>query len=135
MSQNPQQQTQQQNAPQKGEKAGNELAAQLVALLKQDKSVALAVGEALSSSAEGRQLLGISGRPRQKRRPQSPSTTKNYVALNGEVEHGEGFYPVPPEGIVAKGPRAIEQWKLAWEEGRHINTYAVDEDLAVGAHN
>ena len=118
--------------------AGNpDLAAQLVALIKQDKNVALAVGQALSSTAEGRQMLGISGKPRQKRKPDADEV-KRFVASYGEVQHYEGFKPVPPEGIVSKGPQAVAAWELAWEEGRHISPFdeaALSEGAILASHN
>lgn len=107
------------------------LAAQLVDLVRSDPSVALAIGEALSSTADGRQMLGISGKPRARTKKPDSSAVKQFVAAYGEVTREEGFLPAPPEGIVAKGPHAVRVWQEAWKEGRHISPFD-DEQLSEG---
>jgi len=119
--------------------ANPDLASQLLDLVKSDKSVALAIGQALSSTAEGRQMLGISGKnPKKPQQQATNDDVKRHVMAYGEVTREPGFVPVPPESISSKGPAAVEAWQEAWKEGRHINPYDVEhlsEGAILASHN
>lgn len=40
----------------------------------------------------------------------------------------DGFVPVPPEGVVEKGPEAVSIWTENWRMGNQISTGSMDFD-------
>ena len=44
----------------------------------------------------------------------------------GGASHADDFEPVPPEGVVEKGPMAVEQWLEAWREGKTMSTGSIE---------
>lgn len=121
--------------------SGN-IADQVLDLIKSDKRIAQAIGQSLAQTAEGRQLLGISGKAAPRKKHQGPITAqqvKGYVAAYGEVTRDdENFHPCWPDHVMRGGPRAIAAKNLAWEEGRHISAFdetQVGEGELAAAHN
>ena len=48
-------------------------------------------------------------------------------ATHEDTEEGE-FLPVPPEGILERGPDAVAAWHAAWQEGRTYSSGSMDID-------
>ena len=111
------------------------------ALASNPEALKGALKDLVQNSAETRQLLGVSGKPRNRRKTDNEAVKRAMMA-GGEAQHPEEFLPTPPEHIYylerptvdnpegVRNEAAIRAYQQRWLDGKQYGELSNrDHDL------
>jgi hypothetical protein len=78
--------------------------------------------------AKIREALGVQASVRPPRRQTNADAAQVLAAHGGGTFHAPGFQPCPPQGVAAKGEKAIAAWLKRWNDGQTYSSRNAEID-------
>ena len=78
--------------------------------------------------AKIREALGVQASVRPPRKQTNADAAQVLAAHGGGTFHAPGFQPCPPQGVAAKGEKAVAAWLKRWNDGQTYSSRNAEID-------